>query len=120
MSRIAPCRSKLSRTRRSKSGSGGTLSVLPTGKDASMTCWKMKGRLSDFILRLRKRQLARLSLVTVHTRTQPLSALPLEAIDLGQDNGDVLLLLIEHGAPCGKHLKEFDQLRPLALGCFVQ
>src|SRR5712675_2069554 len=113
ISRIAPCRSKLKRTRRSKSGSGGTLSP---GKDASMAK-NGKKLFPDSTLRLRKRQLSdEASSVPIRSRPQPLPALPFQRIDLREDDGDVLLLLIEHGAPLGKDLQEFDQLRPLPPG----
>src|SRR5436190_3748556 len=56
----------------------------------------------------------------IRRRPQPFSAYPLERVDLRQNDGDVLPLLIQHRTPFGEHLQEFDQLDSLTLGRFVQ
>ena len=56
----------------------------------------------------------------IRRRPQPFSAYPLERVDLRQNDGDVLPLLIQHCTPFGEHLQEFDQLDSLTLGRFVQ
>src|ERR1700688_5051300 len=60
------------------------------------------------------------SIAPVRAQSQTLPALALERVDLRQHGGDVLALLIEHGAARGEHLQELDQLRPLALRRLVQ
>ena len=60
------------------------------------------------------------SIAAVRARPQPLPALPLERIDLREHGGNILALLIEHGAPRGEHLQELDQLLPLSPGWLIQ
>src|ERR1700676_233521 len=88
-----------------------------------MQAWPRREKLfRNSTLRLRKRQHSELegSSVPIRCRPQPPPALPFQRIDLGEDDRDVLLLLIEHGAALRKHLQEFDQLRPLPLGRLVK
>src|ERR1700693_832013 len=60
------------------------------------------------------------SIAPIRPWPQPLPALPLERVDLREHGGNVLALLIEHGAPRGEHLQELDQLLPLTLGWLIQ
>src|ERR1022692_4891759 len=71
-------------------------------------------------LRLRKRQSLAISNAPVRDGSQAFPALAFEHIDLRQHGGNILALLIEHGAARGKDLQEFEQLRALALGRLIK
>src|ERR1022692_992264 len=51
----------------------------------------------------------------VRAQPQAFLALTLQRIDLRQHGGNILLLLIEHGATQAKYLQEFGQLSPFPL-----
>ena len=51
---------------------------------------------------------------------QPFPTLPLERIDLGEHDRDVLLLLPQPRPPFREDLEEFHELRALAVGGFVE